>query len=394
MSDAARVLTTLIEILGGVNLGFTATLLFGVRRLARHAPRLSAAPPLCILRPCEGAEPELFENLLSSLQAAYSGPRRVRFLVPSRDDPACAVAQSVVAVSDGNAAVIVTAPRPLENRKVAQLAVGLAATDEEIVVCADSDVRLVDGDLDALIAALLDEVLPSAGAAFAAPIEVAPHTLWDRASSAIVVGSPQSFRALYGMSALLGGAPSMAGALCAYRRSALRSIGEFSSVRDCLGEDNALAQKLVNAGHRVALSQNPARCYDGGRGAAAAIGRIARWLQVVRAQRPLLFLSYPLLVAATPLLIILSLLLRTPVLGTFTALVLLLRIALSTALRRFARLSSGLFSALGDVFFGEGLLWLGFLRALGSRRINWRGHAFVVEKGGRLRPVQPIDPSA
>lgn len=393
MIDAASAGRLLVEICCGVNLGFTATLLLGLWRLDRRAPPPSAVlPPLCILRPCEGDEPGLFDNLLSSLTVEYGAPRRVLFLVPDAADPAHAVAQAVCARATGgvSAQVLITSPRPLENRKVAQLIAGLAHTDEEIVVCADSDVRLAAGDLEALIFALLDEASrPAAGAAFAAPIEVAPRTIWDRASTAVVGGSPQSFLALYGMSALFGGAPNMAGALCAYRRRALSAIGGLFGVRDCLGEDNELARRLTASGYGVALSRRPARCFDAGRDAAAAIARVARWLTVVRAQRPQLFFSYPLLVAATPICIVAAGLVRSPVLIGFTVTLLLLRIVLSVALRRFFGLRRGPFSALVDVLCGEGLLLLGFLRAVSSRRIRWRGHPFIVERGGRLRPIAP-----
>lgn len=393
MIDAASAGRLLVEICCGVNLGFTGTLLLGLWRLwRREMPPPVAAPPLCILRPCEGDEPGLFDNLSSSLSVEYAGPRRVVFLVPDATDPAYDVAQSVCnrAIGAVSAEVLVTSPRPLENRKVAQLIAGLAHTGEEIVVCADSDVRLADGDLEALICALLDKTTqPAAGAAFAAPIEVAPQTIWDRASTAVVGGSPQSFLALYGLSALFGGAPNMAGALCVYRRRALSAIGGLSGVRDCLGEDNELARRLTAAGYRVSLSRRPARCFDAGRDAAAAISRVARWLTVVRAQRPQLFLSYPLLVAATPIFIVAAGLVRSPVLLAFTVALLVLRIALSIVLRRFFGLRRGLLAALVDVLCGEGLLLLGFLRAVLSRRIRWRGHPFVVDRGGRLRPIAP-----
>jgi ceramide glucosyltransferase len=387
MSSGPAVLRTLIEVWAGTNVGFTATLLVGVYRLARRPrPELQSTPAICILRPCEGDEPGLYENLLSSVEVAYPGRRRVLLLVPAPTDPAFAVASAVAAAASGQAqvavSIVVTAPQPFENRKVAQLICGLAASDEPIVVCADSDVRLGGDDLLALVAAL-----PGRGAAFAAPIEVAAQTGWDRASAALVGGSPQSFLALYGFHLLVGGAPSMAGALCAFARSALVAIGGLSGVRDCLGEDHELARKLCAAGYPVGLSQRPAACYDRGRGARAAIGRVGRWLTVVRGQRPALLVTYPLLLAATPALLLAALCLRSPVMLGFTAAVLLLRIGLCVALRRLQGLRRGPLAALGEVLLGEGLLWLGFLRAAGSRRIRWRGHPFVVERHGRLRPV-------
>jgi ceramide glucosyltransferase len=225
------------------------------------------------------------------------------------------------------------------------------------------------------------------GAAFAAPIEVAAQTPWDRASAAIVGGSTQSFLALYGFHRLVGGAPSMAGALCAFRRQALVAIGGLDGVRDCLGEDHELAQQLVAAGYGVGLSQRPACCYDSGRSARATIARVGRWLTVVRGQRPELLPTYPLLLAATPALLFAALVVRSPIMLAFTSLVLLLRLLLCRALRRFQGLQRGLLASLGEVLQGEGLLWLGFLRAVSSRRIRWRGHPFLVERRGRLRPI-------
>jgi ceramide glucosyltransferase len=395
-------LRTLIEIWGGVNVGFTATLLCGLWRLARRPlPPPTPASALLILRPCEGDEPGLYENLLSSLRRPSLVPaRRVLFLVPSLTDSAHAVATAVVQAAAADpelcripTAVVVTSPPPLENRKVAQLRVGLACGREELVVCADSDVRLEEGDLTALLGALLSAPPSStrgsgaAGAAFAAPVEVAPQTFWDRASSAVVGGSPQSFLALAGLSALVGGAPSMAGALCAFRRSALDEIGGLESVRRCLGEDHELARRLVGAGYRVALSRRPARCHDGGRTRAQVIGRVARWLTVIRAQRPELLPSYPLLVAATPALLVAALLVRSPILSGFTGAVLMLRMLLCWSLRRFQGIRIGPLRALSEVLVGESLLLMGFLRAAGSRRIRWRGHPFFVDRGGRLRPA-------
>lgn len=386
------ILRTAIEVWGGVNVGFTATLLVGLWRLSRQKPPPPEAAPLVLLRPCEGDEPGLYENLISSLSVPYPAARRILFLVPAATDPAYAVATAVVQraaadpeLSQASASVLITSPQPLENRKVAQLAHGLAASDEELVVCADSDVRLAGEDLTQLTGALLDA--ETTGAAFAAPVEVAPQTPWDRASSALVGGSPQSFLALYGLSALLGGAPSMAGALWAFRRSALAEAGGLDGVRGCLGEDNELARRLVASGRRVALSPRPAQCHDGGRSAGQVVARVARWLTVIRAQRPGLLPSYPLLMAATPALLAAAIIVQSPILAAFTAAVLLLRVLLCLSLRRFQGVRLGPLAALGEVLAGESLLLAGFVLAVLSRRIRWRGHLFYVERGGRLRPA-------
>ncbi len=436
----ALFLHTLCEVWAGLNVGFTATLLIGLWRLQRarrsaagfpSPPATTDWPSLVILRPCEGAEPGLFENLRSSVTARYPGPRRVLILVPSPDDPAYTVAQEVVRSlqaerpSPPGAAVGTVAPSvplqapvqidvrptyppPLCNRKVFQLAQAeaLLTTDAAatIVVGADSDVRLGDDDLPALIRPLLPAGPaategPGLGATFAAPIEVAPQTLWDRIGAALVCASPQSFLALYGLYALgrkpasssrpspRVASPMMAGALCALRRQALSAIGGFAAFIDCLGEDNEIARRLCQHGYGIALSPLPARCYDGGRHSREVIARAARWQAVVRAQRPLLWPSYPLLLGALPALLPFCLLWPSQVLCGFVTILVALRWLLARTLLRLQGLPAGPLRALSSVFAGELLLWLGFLYSLRSRHITWRGHRFRIARGGRLQPV-------
>ncbi len=388
-------LHTAVEVWASAALFFTALLLVGVWRLYRQPspPAPEIWPPIALLRPCEGAEPDLLANLLSSLRAHYGGPRRVLFLVPSADDPAYAIVLAAIATARGEggpaASVVLTGPAPRQNRKVAQLLAGLTHCDEEIVVTIDSDVRLGDADLPALIAALRPGPGSTVAAAFASPVEVAPQTPWDRVSAALVGGSPQNFLALYGLYGLYGGVPSMAGALCALRRDALLACGGFAGLLTYLGEDYELARRLTARGYRVALSRGPARCTDGGRSFGQVVARVARWLTVVRAQRPLLLVTYPLFMAATPLLLLVTLLARSAKLGVYAAALLGLRMLLSAALRRLQGQRCGPLTAAVEVLAAELLLWLGLGQALWTRRISWRGHHFRIGRGGVMLPDAP-----
>ena len=385
-------LSTAIEVWASASLFFTALLLVGVGRLYRQPlpPPPRHWPPIALLRPCEGAEPDLLLNLLSSLRAHYAGPRRVLFLVPDADDSAYAIILAAIATAKAEgrdeAAVVLTGPQPRQNRKVAQLLAGLDHCAEELVVTIDSDVRLGDADLPALIAALRPDEGDNIAAAFASPVEVAPQTPWDRVSAALVGGSPQNFLALYGLYGLYGGVPSMAGALCALRRTALGRSGGFGGLLSYLGEDYELARRLTQLGYRVALSRGHARCTDGGRSLGQVVARVARWLTVVRAQRPLLLLTYPVFMATTPVLLLVALLARSAKLGVYAAALLGLRMLLCWALRQLQGQRSGPLSAAAEVLGAELLLWLGLGQALLTRRISWRGHRFRIGRGGVMLP--------
>lgn len=414
------VLATVLQVWAGTASGFTVLLWLGLllwRRRRRAADRLAgAAPPILILRPCEGDDPGLFENLRSTLTADYAGSRRILFLVPDESDPSYAPA-CAAAAGQPSATVVLTRPPTICNRKVAQLEAGLAyaAAQAEppapVLVCIDSDVRLIGHELEVLVAALTQPTVAGRrpGAAFAPPVEVEPATWGDWVAGAIVGASPQSFMALYGLNALFGGVPSMAGPLCAYRRQALDEIGGLASVRDCLGEDYELSRRLWAAGYAVEMSGLAVRCHDGGKSAGQMLARVARWITVVRSQRPLLLPGYPLFLALTPLCataLVLSGLLEAPagsplslgfaglLLGTRTLLAATLRFLQAPGRRPGLLGAAGkVVTALVEDLVAEAVLLLGLAVALGRSQISWRGHRFRVLRGGRLQPLPGVQPS-
>jgi len=388
------VLKTCLEVWGGTSLFFSLLLVLGVLRLRKVPPSPPREwPPIVILRPCEGSEPGLYENLLSSLQAHYPGRRRVLLLCPSKNDPAYPTLERVAQAATPEVPVelLLTRPEARHNRKVAQLSVGLARSTEAIVVAADSDVHLGPSDLSALVSMICGPPsVPSkkgqVGIAFAAPVEQAPRTRWDRISSALVGGSAQNFMALYGLTRLIGGVPSMAGALLAISRSALGEIGGLHSVQTILGEDYELAHRLCAAGYAVEQSPYPAHCSDGGRSLRGVIARVGRWLMVIRAQRPFLLLTYPIFIAATPPLVLAALWLRTPLLSMLATGLLLSRTLLAWLLRRRQGVPQGFLVSGFEVLAAELLLWAGLGQALATRQVNWRGYRFRIARGGHMVP--------
>jgi ceramide glucosyltransferase len=394
------VLKTSLEVWGGTSLFFSLLLVVGILRLRKSCPTPPAQwPPIVILRPCEGNEPGLYENLRSSVEAPYPGPRRVFLLVPSASDPAFPTLQRVVqqAPPDVPVEVLLTRPEARHNRKVAQLAMGLSRSTEPIIITADSDVRLGAADLPTLVSMVCGApsspvAKQAVGIAFASPVEEAPRTRWDRVSAALVGGSAQNFMALYGLYRLIGGVPSMAGALLAISRRALAEIGDFQGVRTILGEDYELARRLCEAGYSVELSPLPARCSDGGRSLRGVIARVGRWLMVVRAQRPLLLLTYPIFMAATPPLVLASLFLRTPRLSLFACALWSSRTLLSYLLRRAQGLRPTVIQSALEVLSAELLLWAGLGKALATRQVSWRGYRFRIARGGHMIPEAQSPP--
>lgn len=157
---------------------------------------------------------------------------------------------------------------------------------------------------------------------------------------------------LYGLTGLIGGVPSMAGGPRAIRRSALSEIGGFPGFRSSWARTESPAVLTIR-GYRIAVSPLPARCTDGGRDAKAVISRVARWLTVVRAQRPLLLLTYPLLMAATPAVLLWAALWQTSTLSILAMALLISRMLLNRFLRHLQRERSSLLGTPFEVLAAE-----------------------------------------
>jgi cellulose synthase/poly-beta-1,6-N-acetylglucosamine synthase-like glycosyltransferase len=384
----------------GTALGFTLTALVTTRRLhARSraaAAQVTAWPKLLMVRPCEGLDPSLAATLRSSLRARYDGPRAIFFCVPSAHDPAYAVAAAVrdeLVAAGGDVQLIVTELGQAANRKAAQLACveRQLPDDGAVLVVADSDVMLEDDSLPALVGAL--EADPEAAASSAPPIDVAPRTVGDRASAALLSSTPNALLALAALSEWAGSVPLLAGALLAIRRPALTAAGGFAALEPYLGEDFELARRLHAAGRRLATSAVPARFTDSGRSLGSVIRRYARWALVVRRQRPALFATYILLLGCAPLVT-----LATAVLAALdaplawlallmTALLLAARALLAVSLRRCYGLGGSPARAMAAGIAGESLILTAAFLATASAEVEWRGHRFYVGERGALEPV-------
>jgi ceramide glucosyltransferase len=372
-------------VLRGWVVGYTAAAATAiVRAAARTAPTREPRQPLLasdavvLVRPLAGDEPGLAERL-----ARTGGARFVIFAVGRRNDTAEPVAQAAAAklrMGGVDAIVLVTGARAA-NHKADQLARALAtplARLARTVVVADSDVELEPDGVAHLVRAMGD-----ADAAWAPPVEVGVAETWgDRASQAILDASLHSFPLLAGID------PSgLVGKLFAVRRRALDAIGGFGALCSHLGEDMELARRLREAGRSVIVAPQLARSTARGRSLRNVLARYRRWLLVVRMQRPHLLLSYPLLLAPSPLLVAVlavALIAHAPSLATVAAAGLAARVGVACAARALAGLPFAPAVALLQALAGDLVLLACAIGACGSREVTWRGRRLRFTREGTL----------
>jgi ceramide glucosyltransferase len=368
--------------LGGVHL--TA-----IRRLWTRRPPTASTPihaRVLVIRPCAGADPWLPEALASLSEARRSFDVSCRVAIASAEDRARDAAEGatgVLAARGIDARVAITSPRG-PNRKAAQLA--RVVEDEgarfDVVIVADADVDLAGMDLDALVAPLIAR--PDLAATWAPPIEVAPpRTLGDRASAAVLGASLHAFPVLSKLDRA-----GLVGKLFAVRRDALLAVGGFGALVNHLGEDMELARRLRAHGFEVEAAPVLARSLSSGRALGDVEARFSRWIQVIRAQRPLLLASYPLIFFATIPLVIAAAIaaMEAPLFAAIAAAyAILTRLALALAASFVAGRGVSLRRAIADAVLADLVLARAFVGALGSRSVVWRDVPLRIDRGGALR---------
>jgi Glycosyltransferases, probably involved in cell wall biogenesis len=131
-----------------------AVLLLG-RFAARPLPRASRFPSVTVLKPLHGAEPGLYDNLLSFCRQDYLGPVQIVFGVRDVRDPAVPVVRRLMAdLPQADLELVVDATEHGANGKISNLVNMARLIRHELVVVADSDIRVDAGYLSHLAGAL------------------------------------------------------------------------------------------------------------------------------------------------------------------------------------------------------------------------------------------------
>ena len=229
------------------------TVVVAVRFAGRRIELPPVQPAVSVLKPLYGAEPGLYENLLSFVDQDYPTVQIV-FGVRSSDDGALPIARRVIAERPGrDIALVVDSRVSGRNLKVANLNNMLPAARHDILVFADSDMRVGRDYLAAVTAPLSDPAIGLVTCLYrglsnnAMPM----RGLWSRLG-ALYINFGFLPSALIGES--MGAGDGCFGATIALRRAVLDKIGGLAVVRDELADDHRIGAAVREAGFAIALS--------------------------------------------------------------------------------------------------------------------------------------------
>lgn len=360
----------------------------GLLRLNHPAPRAGGdCPPMTVLKPLHGDEPGLFENLLSFCQQDYP-QYQVIFGVSSADDAAVAVARRVIAACpEADLALVVNDRLIGSNRKICNVANCHELSRYDLLVIADSDMRVAP-DYLRRIAGSFEDPGVAAGTCLYRGRPVAGLASWLGAAyinewflpSVLVATSFQSLHFCFG-------------ATMAVRRSALEAIGGFERLANELADDYRLGDLVASQCGRVALIPCIVENTVHEPSLASLLRHELRWARTVRSVQAggyaMSFLTY-----ITPAALAFALMVgaQHPFAGMAAV---GWAVGLRALLHDVARttVAPGQPAAYGLTVLRDLLCFGVWVASFLGRNVEWQGYEFKVDKQGHMELKGTVEPS-
>ena len=382
-SQFLHISTIVSTLVSAVSVVYCVLCTWAGTRYASHRRRLASAiglPPVSILKPLKGTDPEMYASLRSHCTQKYP-TYEILFGVTIPDYPVISVVEKLIDEFPERTIRLVRCDKKLgANGKVSSLAQLAAVAAYDFFLVNDSDIRVEPGYLRQVMTELQ------------AP-ETGLVTCLYRGVPADTLGS--------GLESLSIGTDFMAGVLAArqiecglrfglgstlaFRRRDLEAIGGFEAIVDYLADDYELGNRIAARNLKVKLSESVVETYLPAYDRAGFFSHQLRWARTIRTSRAggyagLLF-TFTLPWATLTLILARGAIWATGLLAAAIAARTTMALITSQLVlrdRAFARW----FWLLPFRDFLAVVIWL---RGLAGRKIVWRGEVFDLKNGKLTR---------
>jgi len=341
------------------------------------------APDVTILKPVCGADPGLYENLRSFCVQDYPAAVQIVIGAHHETDPAVAIARELISdFPDKAISLVIDDTLAGSNFKICNLSNMLRHASHDVLVMADSDMRVAANYLRALVSSLLQ---PDVGlvTCLYKGVAVPNAGVWSQLSSALGCSFiNHGFLPAVLVSRVVGADSGCFGASIAIRRRTLDAIGGFSRLAHQLADDYMLGEMVRAQGLRVSISECVIANLVREPEFRSLVDHELRWQRTMRSVAPIGLaasaITNPVALAGLALIFLRG--------GVLPVAAVVLSLAARCALIEVAWRRLGLprlplvlvpvrdllsFATLVASFFG--------------RRVTWRGRAFLVNRHGEMR---------
>jgi ceramide glucosyltransferase len=363
----------------GASLGilYLAVAWFAVLRFRREQVAVGPERPgVTILKPVCGLDPELYDNLLSYCRQDYRGPVQLVIGAHRENDPAVAITRKLMAdLPEADIHLVIDGGLIGTNLKISNVANAFKVARHDVLIIADSDMRVGPRYLDSVVGALM---APGVGMVTTLYRARAVGGLASRLGAGFI---NYSFLPSVLVGRLLNAAAFTSGSTMALRRATLKAIGGLPALANQLADDYVLGALVRGQGLEVVLSTEIVENVVEEPGLVELYRHELRWQRTIRTIAPL---GHAATVITNPV-----------ALAAFAIL------ASGSSPSAWLLLMAGLAMRLGLVYtcdrvyglepMGFGLLplrdalsFVGLVASFMGQRVTWRDSSFQVGRRGEL----------
>jgi ceramide glucosyltransferase len=336
-------------------------------------------PPVSILKPLKGVDPEIYSSFRSYCLQEYP-EYEIIFGVSEADDPAVASVRQLQQEFPDRAIRLVVCDKILgANVKVSNLEQMVGTARYEYLLVNDSDIQVESDYLKRVIAPLTNE---NVGMVTCLYRGVAAHTLGSQLES---LGIMDFCSSVLVARQLEGGLRFGLGSTLAFRRADLERIGGFRAIVDYLADDYELGRRIAALGRRVELSDVVVETHLPSYTMREFVAHQLRWARGVRDARAGgyfgLIATFGLMWALLNLIAAHAAPWSWMVLGA----VVLLRFAVVSVAGKFVLQDPQLMKHLWSLPLRDAFAVLVWLASFAGHTVTWRGDTFQLKNGKLVR---------
>src|ERR1700722_10476500 len=350
------------------------------REEGREAAVNGDAPPISVLKPVRGLDPDAYENFASFCRQEYP-EFEILFAVNDPEDPAVPVVQKLIADFPGRAIrLFLVAERLGPNVKVSNLCRLVREARHNLLAITDSDVRVEPGYLRSVATMFRDPGVGGVTALYRG------RNNFEFVAAMDCVGSSAAFCGAALVAREIEGLKFMMGSTMATTKERLAEIGGFETMVDLHSDDYELGRRIALRGYRIELLPEPVWMAFPSETLGAYLRHELRWAIGIRNIRPgghfgMLFThGLPWAIAAAVVAP------SVDVGAAYLCAYFVLRFAMAWAVGIWGLHDPVLRRRIWLLPVRDLLSFFVWLASFGMNRIEWRGNFFMLKKG-RMIPV-------
>jgi ceramide glucosyltransferase len=353
---------------------------FFSRRVAAREPAAPFTPPVSILKPVRGLDPDAYENFASFCRQDYP-QYEIVFCVGDHSDPVLLVIQRVISdFPQTDIRVLFGSGRVATNDKVAKLARLSQEAKYETLVINDSDVRAEPQYLRTIVAPLAD---PNVGAVTCFYVPTDETTAVQKLQT---VGMYSDFYPGIVVAWQLDGVKFALGPTIATSRARLAAFGGYETIENRPADDLLVGRLIAEQGCEVKLLPYTVETVADFHSFGDLFLKRLRWIVVMRHMRPFghfgLVFTWGLPWSLLALLLAPSL----SVGAAFVAAYLSLRVAMTVLMEGWGLRQTVSWRSLAFIPVWDAMAFAIWLASFTRSTIRWRDHDYFI-RNGELVPV-------